>query len=67
MSIAIVLTVLIFCRSDDDSDSKQSILTSNWRPDKIGRTKTLGETSTTIKVVTDQGQQKRQDHVCYRF
>ena len=67
MSIAIVLTVLIFCKSDDDSDSNQSILTSNWRPDKIGRTKTSGETSTTIKVVTDQGQQKRQDHVCYRF
>lgn len=58
MSIAIVLTVLICCRSDDDSDSNQLVLNGSWRPDKIMTTITANGGTTTSSVVTNDCQQK---------
>ncbi len=58
MSIAIVLTVLICCRSDDDSDSNQSVLNGSWRPDKIMTTITANGGTTASSVVTNDCQQK---------
>lgn len=58
ISAAVGLVLLTSCRSDNDNESEQLMLTGNWRPDKITTTTTTGITSTTTAVVTNECQQK---------
>ena len=58
MSAAIILTLLMSCRSDNESDSNQLMLNGNWRPDKIMTTTTANGGTTTTSVVTNECQQK---------
>ena len=58
ISTAIILSFLMSCRSESDSESNQMMLTGNWRPDKIVSVQTQDGTTTTTTIVTNECQQK---------
>lgn len=60
ISTAIILTFLMSCRSESDSESSQLMLTGTWRPDRIVTTITAnGGSTSSITEVNDCQQKSR--------